>query len=104
MLLFIQVRTGALVHSTCNLSLFQLLSGPHSSSAHEQNVHLAVTTGHRIEAVQQVQGAEDLPFFCHFPLDRKAEWRRDAAKLSQLLADKTTHLLPLFGDKVLVHR
>ncbi|KAF5828599.1 hypothetical protein DUNSADRAFT_17335 [Dunaliella salina] len=49
-------------------------------------------------------GAQDLPFFCHYPLDRKTEWRRDKAKLSQLLADSSTCLLPLFGDKVLVHR
>lgn len=47
-------------------------------------------------------GWDALPFYSHYPLDRKAEWRKDTNKLSDLLARSDARLLPLANDRVLV--
>ena len=41
------------------------------------------------------EGADELPFYAQYPLDRKAEWRSDQARLSELFMRGDAILLPL---------
>lgn len=47
---------------------------------------------------------QDLPFYCQYPLDRRAELRRNNEQLSKLRSLPTARVLPVMKDKVLVKR
>lgn len=51
--------------------------------------------GASIKPVALEEGAELLPFYSQYPLDRKAEWRSDEARLRQLFSRSDAVLLPL---------
>lgn len=55
-----------------------------------------------VPPVEVAQQLADLPFYSQYPLDRKAEWRRDENFLNEIFARPDAKLIPLLRDKVLV--
>ncbi|GLC73499.1 hypothetical protein PLESTF_001384300 [Pleodorina starrii] len=58
--------------------------------------------GPAVPAVAAADELADLPFYSQFPLDRRAEWRRDRKLLDELFAREDATLIPLLRDTVLV--
>lgn len=49
-----------------------------------------------------LEGMEHLPYYSQYPLDRKAEWRRDSEQLSHLFSHPHAKLLLITRDKCMV--
>lgn len=56
------------------------------------------------EALISPKELQDLPFYCQFPLDRRADLRRNNEELAKLWALPTARIVPVLKDKVLVRR
>lgn len=55
-----------------------------------------------VAAVPEAESLDMYPYYSQYPLDRKAEWRRDKEQIAKLLAHPRLQLLPVFKDKALV--
>ncbi|KAG1662836.1 hypothetical protein FOA52_010627 [Chlamydomonas sp. UWO 241] len=81
-------------------------AGPASTTtdeaSHGGNVVAIVRPAARPVALPD--GADELPYYSQYPLDRKAEWRGNAGKLAELLARPDARLLLLSRDKAMVRR
>ncbi|KAG2497161.1 hypothetical protein HYH03_004751 [Edaphochlamys debaryana] len=80
----------------------QSLSSTPSAEANAPQPEARSPDAGLVPPVAAAEALEQMPFYSQFPLDRKAEWRKDVTRLNELFARPDARLLPLLRDKVLV--
>ncbi len=86
--------------TTCKSSLSQAPSAqpPQAPSPPQQPEW---NLGAAVPAVPYASESVDLPYYSQYPLDRRADWRRNDKLLNELLQRPDARIIPLLRDKVL---